>query len=197
MHVPFRCHSLALFLALLPIEATLAQEPPCGPLRLQIQKVEPPPTQYREFCGIWPRQCTLRGDDVVPLDAMILERLSAVNRAVNREIVLLADINCQGRLEVWSLPEDGYGDCEDVALEKRRRLALAGFPSAALTMAIVHHRERFFAHAVLLVETDGGTFVLDNQTDRILCWASAPYEFERRERPDGDWVRFLRPNRPP
>lgn len=45
-------------------------------------------------------------------------------------------------------------------------------------------------HALLLVETTGGTYVLDNLVDEILLWNEAPYNFEARERVDGQWDRF-------
>ena len=57
-------------------------------------------------------------------------------------------------------------------------------------MAIVHHEFQFFPHAVLLVETDTGTWVLDNLNDEITCWSAVPYRYERRERPDGLWIRY-------
>ena len=69
----------------------------------------------------------------------------------------------------------------------------AGLPSAALTMAVVYHREAYFLHAVLLAETEAGTFVLDNLDDALLCWDTPPWRWDLRERPDGQWTRFARP----
>ena len=42
-----------------------------------------------------------------------------------------------GRAEYWNIPTDGYGDCEDYALTKRRDLIAAGFPAQALRIAVV------------------------------------------------------------
>lgn len=164
----------------------------CTPLDVTVIAAEAPPSQYAEFCGRMPGECALSGDPSIRLDSETVATLARVNREVNAEIVSIADAGCSGAEELWSRPLDGFGDCEDFALEKRARLRDAGLPTAAMTMAIVHHRTRFFAHAVLLIETDGGTFVLDNLSDDIACWREAPYVYDRRERPDGLWERFER-----
>ncbi len=122
------------------------------------------------------------------LSRSLLER---INREVNAAVALTSDVAEYGLEECWRFPVDGAGDCEDFALEKRRLLAAAGLPSAALTMAIVHHEVQFFPHAVLLAETTGGTWVLDNLADELMCWDALPYRYERRERPDGQWVRYV------
>jgi len=40
-------------------------------------------------------------------------------------------------VERWSYPDDGYGDCEDYALLKRRMLIEAGWPREALLLTLV------------------------------------------------------------
>lgn len=174
----------------LPVAADLRD--PCSKVDVPVVAVEERPTQYAAFCRQMPDECTLSGDEELRVDAGVATTLARVNRDVNGEIVLTADAGCSGGEEHWSLPASGYGDCEDFALEKRARLREAGLPSATMTMAIVHHRTEYFAHAVLLVETDRGTFLLDNLTDEVICWRDAPYSLERRERPDGLWERFAR-----
>ena len=44
-----------------------------------------------------------------------------------------------GVVERWSYPDDGYGDCEDYVLLKRRMLMQAGWPRAG---AADHRRAR-------------------------------------------------------
>ena len=56
-----------------------------------------------------------------------------------------------------------------------------------MTLAIVHHATQLYSHVVLLIETQGGTFVLDNLNDQIACWSEAHFYFEGRERTDGRW----------
>ncbi len=116
--------------------------------------------------------------------------VSQVNRSVNAEVRFVPDQEWQGREEFWSLLLRGCGDCEDFALEKRRRLVESGLPRGAMTMAIVYHRTEWFGHVVLLIETSAGTFALDNLRDDVRCWDEVPYNYETRERPDGLWTRF-------
>jgi len=116
--------------------------------------------------------------------------VARVNREVNAEIEFQPDWDSLGVEDFWSFPAEGVGDCEDFALEKRRRLIALGLPGAALTLAIVHHTERFFGHTFLLAETSAGTFVLDNLDDSLRCWDAVPYRYERREGLDGRWFRY-------
>ncbi|SFD25289.1 transglutaminase-like cysteine peptidase [Tropicimonas isoalkanivorans] len=188
-------HSIAAPLFLLQMSAgARAELPACGPLDIPVLRVEPRPPQYRTFCATRPDQCPTAGDVSLQLDANNLRTIETTNLAVNAEIEFLPDMQCYGLEDHWTLPTDGYGDCEDIALEKRRRLVGAGLPAGALTLAIGHHEVELFPHAVLLLESDRGTHVLDNLTDRILCWSGAPYIYERRERADGMWIRFERPD---
>ncbi|WP_371037901.1 transglutaminase-like cysteine peptidase [Rhodosalinus sp. FB01] len=164
----------------------------CPPLALAVARTEPPPSQYAAFCGHHPDACRLGGAARLEWTPETRAALARVNREVNAQVRLLADQECLGLEDLWDFPREGVGDCEDFALEKRRRLVALGLPGASLTMAIVHHRERFFAHAVLLAETTHGTWVLDNLAPQLTCWNASPYRYERRERPDGLWDRFTR-----
>ncbi len=166
------------------------REPRCNALAVPEHRLEPPPLQYAAFCERQPDACRLGGSEVIEWEdwRALLDR---VNREVNAEVRLVADMELLGVEECWRFPAEGEGDCEDYALEKRRRLVAEGLPSAALTMAIVHHEVKFFPHAILLAETTRGTWALDNLSDELLCWDALPYRYERRERPDGQWVRYV------
>lgn len=164
----------------------------CTAMELPVWRLEPPPGQYVEFCAANRCDCTLAGEPVLQWNDEIRTVLSEVNRKVNAEIIFVPDWAFWGVEDRWSYPTAGRGDCEDFALEKRRRLVMEGVPSAALTLAIAHHVDDYYPHAVLLVETTAGTFVLDNRQDELQCWDSPPYRYERRERPDGQWTRFER-----
>jgi len=182
---------LVLFVASIPtVGAGGAMR--CTPLELPIWRVEGPPQQYAVFCAEEPEACDLSGPEFVAW-AGVRDLLRAVNAGVNADVRKDSDLACSGLEEKWSFPVAGWGDCEDFALEKRRRLVERGVSSAALTMAIVHHEVQFFPHAVLLAETSAGTIVLDDLVDDIVCWDAAPYRWERRERPDGRWERFALP----
>ena len=86
--------------------------------------------------------------------------------------------------EFWTLPQvvDGkmYGDCEDYALEKRRRLIEAGVSAEALSMAVVVTR-RGERHAVLVVAFETGDVVLDNLTPWPTPWAALGYTWIQRQ----------------
>lgn len=98
--------------------------------------------------------------------------LGQINRQVNVAIWPEDDVRHYGRGEFWTIPTDGYGDCEDFALTKRSLLVAAGLPEKALRMSIVltRHDAR---HAVLTVVTDKGDYVLDSLTDDVLPWNRA------------------------
>jgi predicted transglutaminase-like cysteine proteinase len=85
-----------------------------------------------------------------------------------------------GVVERWNYPDDGYGDCEDYALQKRKLLMQAGWPREALLMTVVRDHNGN-GHAVLTVKTDRGEYILDNQTNDILLWADTGYRFVKRQ----------------
>lgn len=169
-----------------------AETPRCVPMTPPVASIDVPPDRYRAFCGSHESACALTGDPVLTWSTDIAAQLDSVNATVNQEIDFISDWEALGIEDEWDFP-DCQGDCEDFALEKRRRLVAAGLPSAALTMAIGFHEVQFFPHAVLLVETTRGTLVLDNLYDTVLCWDAVPYIFTHRERPDGQWTRFKLP----
>jgi len=83
-------------------------------------------------------------------------------------------------VEKWSYPDDGYGDCEDYVLLKRRLLIAAGWPRSALLITVVRD-EKDEGHAVLTVKTDKGELILDNQAEDILPWNQTGYRFVKRQ----------------
>jgi predicted transglutaminase-like cysteine proteinase len=82
----------------------------------------------------------------------------------------------------------GAGDCEDIQLLKRRLLTEFGLPRRAMRMTVVLDEIRA-GHAVLMVRTDRGDFILDNKTNAVLPWSDTPYDYHKREGADGlEWV---------
>ena len=77
-------------------------------------------------------------------------------------------------------PDDGYGDCEDYVLLKRRMLVQVGWPRETLLVTVVRD-EKGEGHAVLTVITDEGDYVLDNQNKDILIWSDTGYRFIKRQ----------------
>ena len=103
-----------------------------------------------------------------------------VNRWVNETIKPVTDLEHWGVIERWSYPTDGYGDCEDYVLLKRKMLIEAGWPREALLITVVRDK-RGDGHAVLTVKTDKGEFILDNQNEDILPWTETGYRLVKRQ----------------
>jgi len=145
---------------------------------------------YADFCRRRPTQCVLQGAPVIPYSERLLRELEQVSAETNRTIRFVLDSEVYPVEDYWTLPDEGYGDCEDIALAKRARLVARGYPSAALRLAFVFDRNDLSAHCLLTVETSRGTWLLDSFADAVLLWSESPYNFEARERPDGRWDRF-------
>jgi predicted transglutaminase-like cysteine proteinase len=111
-----------------------------------------------------------------------------VNERVNRTILAVTDQDHWGVVDRWDYPDDGLGDCEDIQLLKRKLLIEAGLPRRALRMTVVID-EQGMGHAVLMVHTSHGDFVLDNKRDAVLAWQETGYHYVKREGDDGStWV---------
>lgn len=163
------------------------------PMALPIAFSDDPPEPYREFCESNVDSCSLTGSAIMEWTSALFEQLQETNSAVNSSVRFVPDPENSGLEENWDYPQQGRGDCEDFVLEKRRLLVDSGLPSASLTCGIVFHQVQLYPHAVLLVETTAGTFVLDNLYDDVMCWDAVPYFYTRREQPDGQWTRFQQP----
>lgn len=118
------------------------------------------------------------------LDTGRWTELQDVNRRINREIKPLTDSEAFGRYEYWTLPlsMDGVavGDCEDYALEKRRELISRGWPESSLLLAAAM-APGYGRHAILVVVTDQGDYVLDNLNDDVKPWFSTGYTWQTRQ----------------
>jgi len=106
--------------------------------------------------------------------------LARINRWVNDSVWPITDMDHWGVVERWNYPDDGYGDCEDYVLLKRKMLLQAGWPRQALLITVVRDKNGD-GHAVLTVKTDKGEFVLDNQNTEILLWSETGYHFVKRQ----------------
>jgi len=158
-------------------------------LKLTIRKVVKAPAFYVDFCARYPGDCDLSGPGKIPMTPDIWRTLNTVNRVVNDAFKLIPDKEHTYGVheEYWDYLDPGYGDCEDFALEKRRRLVQLGLPRGAMRMATAFHKEMLYPHAILLVETNQGTLVLDQEAASVQYWDERPLMYERRERQDGRW----------
>jgi len=131
----------------------------------------------------------------IDLDRDAMTILKAVNRRVNHDLIADTDAHVYQVNDYWEAPaltRGARGDCEDFALVKRRLLIAAGIPAAALSLAIVRTRYNE-DHAVLVVATRQGDFVLDNLTSRLRPWQKTGYDWISRQAPGDDlgWVSLL------
>jgi predicted transglutaminase-like cysteine proteinase len=158
-----------------------------------------PPIGWIEFCPLHPADCEvdMRPARQIVLDADAWRRIVRVNQQVNAAIEQVEDIALYGTSEKWSYPDAGKGDCEDIALLKRRMLMRQGFPRQALLMTVVRD-ETGAGHAILTLTTDRGDFVLDSKTSRVLPWTETGYGFIKRQSAEHPnlWVRLGEPAAP-
>lgn len=140
------------------------------------------PIGWIEFCSNHAKDCvggTSSPRDVV-LNGKSWKDLVRINKFVNDSVKPMTDQDHWGSVEKWSYPDDGYGDCEDYVLLKRRMLVQAGWPLDALLITVVREKSGD-GHAVLTVKTDKGEFILDNQNPEILLWSETNYRFVKRQ----------------
>ena len=78
----------------------------------------------------------------------------------------IEDKNNYGKTDYWATPIEFYqrgGDCEDFAIAKYTALRALGVPDSRLRIAIVQDQQKNIPHAILIVYTDKGSMILDNQ----------------------------------
>lgn len=148
------------------------------------------PSGYVAFCARQPGECADApgAPDTVTLDAATWSTLQQVDIAFNTAIQPEEDSVHYGRVDYWTIPTDGFGDCEDYALAKRKALIAANISPRALRIAIALSKQGE-PHAVLTVATDHGDYVLDNLTNAVLPWSETNLAWIARKLPgQGEWV---------
>lgn len=153
------------------------------------------PVGASEFCKAHRSECKAnpRAVQAMGLSEARWNELVQINNVVNAAVVAITDEDYYKVAEYWAYP-DGYGDCEDFALAKRKALIEAGWTPSTLLMTVVRE-SKGTGHAVLMVRTDRGDLVLDNQDGRVLLWNETPYQFlKRQSQADaGQWVDLVDP----
>lgn len=149
---------------------------------VRVGEVTRAPIGWVDFCASNPAECatvpTMPRD--VVLTSKAFKDLVRINKWVNDTIKPMTDLDHWGVIERWSYPDDGYGDCEDYVLLKRRLLMSAGWPREALLITVVRDRKDE-GHAVLTVKTDRGEYILDNQAEEVVRWSETGYRFVKRQ----------------
>lgn len=148
------------------------------------------PVGHADFCKRYPTECGVNAKviEAVTLTQKKWQQLLSVNSHFNTTIVPETDEQLYHVAEFWTYP-NGYGDCEDIALAKRKALMAAGWPASALLMT-VGRQANGEGHAVLMVRTDRGDFILDNQDSTIHDWRDSPYHLLKRQSQtnSAEWV---------
>ena len=98
-----------------------------------------------------------------------------INSDVNARVGYKTDLEQYSTPEFWAMAGK-FGDCEDYALAKRNALLNAGWPKDKLGLCVC---EAFGSgHCCLWVETDKGSFILDNNYALPVKPSELPYKWE-------------------
>lgn len=142
------------------------------------------PLGHVQFCQ--DNRAACNGSNGSPVVVKLTEdrwnELIALNERINRQIRPVTDEQLFGKLEYWTYPTGGAGDCEEYVLEKQRQLIAAGWPKSALLITVAKDVKNA-GHAVLTVRTDQGDMILDNQVEAVLPWYATPYRYIKRQSP--------------
>ncbi len=162
-----------------------------GPVFMHTGARTTQPVGHYEFCQRIPVECnekTPKGPPV-ELTRKLWATIVNINNSVNTRIKPRTDLENYGVEEFWSYPDNGYGDCEDYALEKRRELMDAGVPAGNLLMTVAR-QPNGDGHAVLTVRTSLGEFILDNLEPKVLSWTDTDYTYLKRQSTEnsGVWI---------
>jgi predicted transglutaminase-like cysteine proteinase len=133
-----------------------------------------------QFCERYPEDCKAKDKNqkITVTDRVRLD-LIKVTTEVNLGFIYEEDISHYGMDDWWEYPTvDGKGDCEDFALEKKRRLIAMGYPQSALRLALVRAAKKGEAdHVVLVVFTSNTNLVLDIRDNNAHWPNQTPYKF--------------------
>jgi len=171
----------ALLLAL-PASAQTVAALPDAATAVALTGAAKPTDAWKEFCGRMPKECAVDTSEpeAIVLTPKIWQSIVKVNERVNATIKAVTDMDHIGILDRWDFPDDGKGDCEDIQLLKRRKLAEMGLPYRAMRMTVVVD-ELGEGHAVMMIRTDRGDYVLDNKHSMVLHWQKTGYTYIKRE----------------
>jgi predicted transglutaminase-like cysteine proteinase len=136
----------------------------------------------------------------------LLNSLNAVNSEGNTLITWRDDSVTWGDRDLWDFPcmSNGklYDDCDGFALWKMRRLMDLGVDAAPLLFTLTYTETGGY-HAVLIVVTTNGSYVLDNRQPRVMTVLQLEqfgYVFDQRvasgNNMAGQWIELKRKHEP-
>jgi predicted transglutaminase-like cysteine proteinase len=108
--------------------------------------------------------------DLTPMKGLpLVEMANQVNNLMNK-VRYIGDNKNWGKSDYWETPVEFLtygGDCEDFAIAKYISLRALGVPDQAMRIAIVKDLQKGIPHAILIVYTEDGPMVLDNQIKKM------------------------------
>ena len=111
-----------------------------------------------------------------------------IHQKVNSETSYRSDWLQYSVPEFW-VQAGKYGDCEDYALLKRKLLLEQGWPSDKLGLCVCYMPDGG-GHCVLWVDTDKGSFILDNNYNWPISPLDTNYKWESMLC-NGKWLKLL------
>jgi predicted transglutaminase-like cysteine proteinase len=123
---------------------------------------------FKKWTAILDRmdQITFRDDKVNEFKSLsTINKIKAVNEYVN-QFRYIEDKDNFGKSDYWATPAEFFargGDCEDFAIAKYAMLKELGIRESDMRLAIVQDKIKNIPHAILIVYTAQGAYVLDNQ----------------------------------
>jgi len=114
-----------------------------------------------------------------------------VNSYWNYKIKYVGDQDNYGKPDVWCFPiakgDFFSGDCEDYAIAKQKTLKDNHDIESWLATCTVPAQGY---HAVLIIHTDRGAYVLDNRYRTVYHYKSCNYKWDKIETEGGVWYEF-------
>ncbi len=172
-----RNFAIAAALALIPAGASAGQLPD----HLKARQAIAAPAGSAGLCSSYGWACA-RSGRLNMTDAQAMRLARGVNSAINRQVRPVSDRAQYGVEERWTLPTQRGGDCEDVVLLKKKALVSQGVAPDRLLIATVLDRNRG-SHAVLVLRTAAGDYVLDSLVGTIKPWRATGYSFLKMQDP--------------
>lgn len=174
---------IGMAVATLPLPAMAGGLPPF----LTPQHAIEPPRGFVSMCEAQPDMCVSPAATHLAVSDTAIDLLREVNYRVNRHVRQVSDQTRFARSDVWQpsgIDRGARGDCEDLALEKRKLLIEAGFPADRLFLALAYGQQGVGLHLVLVARTDREDVVLDSRSHTIQPWSAAPYTWIAMQRPE-------------
>ena len=143
-----------------------------------------------------PVPATPQANDSAPVDTVArakfprdkpeqIDALAEFNRFVNGSIEYVSDQAHYGVEDHYvSLPPDGKGDCEDIALSKIELLSAIGFPTvinSKLVFVVVHVGKERYGHAIVAIRLPSGDVAYLDMSNEPMTRAELKakgYEFQ-------------------